>query len=313
MLDGPPGEFIFIGSDAVQPAVYGVYFGGSISITYPFVLQEEMLLHLRGMTPLNSNDNPWFMENWKNEFNCTFDDENTDRVQCESFESQPLPSVRPSYYLSNTFDGLNALGNGLHTLISDKCPEAFQEKSLLVDCLSGKDLLATIKNITFDGISWTMRFDAAGDIMSPYKYQQYYPNRTEQTQGFASWDKLIGGISLNASLVDWADFGAGADVTRDAHGVPDSVCSYPCGPRQYQQQRELVCCWDCMSCRNNEIINADRDGCEKCPELMWPDDETATYCVEIEAKLVYCKDNSSNINVNTKRLVLLGIEMFVIT
>ena len=139
-----------------------------------------------------------------------------------------------------------------------------------------------MKNNIFNGSSWTVAFDDAGDIVSPYNYIQWYKNRTVQQQRVGMLDTLNDNLFIDDDTMSWTIFGNGADVTRDTDGDPDSVCSYPCGPRQYQQQRELVCCWDCITCRNNEIINADRDGGEKCPVLMWPDDETATYCIAIE-------------------------------
>ena len=283
MIDGPEGEFLFIGSDGVSTSRYGDKFGGSIAMDFPFVVHEEFFNYLRNMTPESSNyANPWFMYSWMRDYNCTFDQDSSEKIQCEPFINQPLKNVYTSSWLGTTFDGFYAICHGLHNMITWKCPEAFQNASLLSDCLDGNDLLNSIKNNTFNGSSWTVAFDDAGDIMSPYTYQQWYRNRSDRVQVVGMWDKLVGNISIDDDIMNWANFSNGADVTRDSDGVPDSVCSYPCEARQYQQQRELVCCWDCMACRNNEIINADRDGCEKCPERMWPDEETATYCERIE-------------------------------
>ena len=283
MQNSREGEFIFIGSDGVSNTLFDSKFGGSISIDFPFVMHDQFFDYVKNMTPESSNyKNPWFMENWKRDYNCTFEQENTGKQNCEPFVNQPLKEISMSAVLGNTFDGLYAICHGLHNMITWKCPGAFLNTSLLSDCLDGKDLLNSMKNNTFNGSSWTVAFDDAGDIMSPYNYLQWYKNRTIQQQRVGSWEKFHDNILIDDDTMSWIAFGNGADVTRGADGVPDSVCSYPCGPRQYQQQRELVCCWDCMSCRNNEIINADRDGCEKCPELMWPDDDTATYCITIE-------------------------------
>ena len=298
---GPEGEFLFVGSDGISLQAESVEkFDGSITMDYPLVENQEFMKHIRKMTPLNSIDNPWFMKYWREEYNCTFDESNFSKVQCKEFEHLPLHDVALSVWLSNVFDGLQAVSYGLHKVISIKCPESFQLSTIPNTCVSGTDLLNAIKNNTFQGTSWTVSFDDAGDIMSPYVYRQLYKNRTENSQTIGTWDQLQDNISIDHSAINWVDFAGGADVTRDSDDVPDSVCSYPCGPRQYQQQRELVCCWDCMSCRNNEIINADRNGCEKCPELMWPDDETATYCVEIEPRLVYyleCVMTSKSIHI----------------
>ena len=287
-LSGPDGEFLFVGSDGISLQTESVEkFDGSITMHYPLVMNQKFAQHVRKMTPLNSIDNPWFAKSWREEYNCTFDEADLSKMHCEEFEQLPLQHVALSAWLSPVFDGMRAVTYGLHNVISTNCPESFQFGTILDTCVDGTKLLNSIKNNTFQGTSWTVSFDDAGDIMSPYVYRQLYKNRTENSQTIGTWDQLRDNILIDYSAINWADFAGGADVTRDAHGVPDSVCSYPCGPRQYQQQRELVCCWDCMSCRNNEIINADRDGCEKCPELLWPDDETATYCITIEPRLVY--------------------------
>ena len=77
---------------------------------------------------------------------------------------------------------------------------------------------------------------------------------------------------------DWSPFSS-----LDQHDLssPDSVCSRPCEPRLYYQYRDPVCCWDCLACRNNEILNEGKNGCVVCSALTWPDEETATTCIPI--------------------------------
>jgi hypothetical protein len=62
--------------------------------------------------------------------------------------------------------------------------------------------------------------------------------------------------------------------------VPASVCSWPCDARQATVHRDVSCCWDCISCRQDEII-VNGTFCMSCPPNTWPDDATATRCISI--------------------------------
>ncbi|KAM9330282.1 vomeronasal type-2 receptor 26-like [Gastrophryne carolinensis] len=56
--------------------------------------------------------------------------------------------------------------------------------------------------------------------------------------------------------------------------TPISVCSQPCakGFRRSSQQGLKICCFDCVSCSDGEILNPnDTSKCLKCPEDQWPE------------------------------------------
>ena len=57
-------------------------------------------------------------------------------------------------------------------------------------------------------------------------------------------------------------------------------------------QKELPCCWECKTCRNNEII-VDGTRCQQCNLTMWPDDVTATECLPIAATYLRWTDTLS--------------------
>ncbi|KAE8593391.1 hypothetical protein XENTR_v10019107 [Xenopus tropicalis] len=55
--------------------------------------------------------------------------------------------------------------------------------------------------------------------------------------------------------------------------VPTSICSESCPPgyRKAPQKRQPVCCFDCISCSDNEFSNeTDSTVCKNCPDGMWP-------------------------------------------
>ena len=68
-----------------------------------------------------------------------------------------------------------------------------------------------------------------------------------------------------------------------------SFCVYVYG---WYSQKELPCCWECKTCRNNEIIvNGTR--CQQCNLTTWPDDVTATQCLPIAATYLRWTDTLS--------------------
>ena len=89
--------------------------------------------------------------------------------------------------------------------------------------------------------------------------------------------------------------------------VPESVCSKPCGPKQIYLPRQLPCCWDCVTCRPDEILINKATACQSCPELTWPDDKTSTTCLLIPP---YVFNESSPI---AKTLVAIATVVLSIT
>lgn len=64
-------------------------------------------------------------------------------------------------------------------------------------------------------------------------------------------------------------------------GVPTSVCSWPCEVGQIYIQGEVKCCWQCHTCRENEVVNANETHCTLCRKLTWPDPEGRKTCLPI--------------------------------
>ena len=280
------GEFLFIGGDSLGSKDPGPIFDGSLAVTFPRINDDVYLRYLNSRTPLTSaGRNPWFMEAWQLTKGCSYVPINNSILNCGDIEDEPFNGRDSHAFLASTKDAIDTFVYALDRLIKEQCPELLATPTLVKECINGEELLQYIRESYFPGTNWNVAFDESGDVLGNYVFRQYFSNRTPLHELVAVWENQNNDITVYSNKLDLSNFlvnEADARIHKNSMDVPDSVCSYPCEARQYQQQRELVCCWDCMSCRNNEIINADRDGCEKCPELMWPDEETATYCVEIE-------------------------------
>ncbi|GFO06176.1 metabotropic glutamate receptor-like [Plakobranchus ocellatus] len=115
-----------------------------------------------------------------------------------------------------------------------------------------------------------VEFDTKGSVLSKLTFEQFVP----KSHGFgydlvkvAVYDTRTSTITTLRNL----SFVHHDSSTLRSDGIPDSVCSYPCGPAQYRIQKEPVCCWECRYCRNNEILVNDFTGCEECAKFTWPD------------------------------------------
>ena len=153
-------EFIFIGSDAVSSR-YGTIYRGSFTVDFPFKEQPYFTNHITEMTPQTSSDNPWFMKWWNDHYNCSAES-STLLGHCDGLMNMTLPDQKPQISVGTTIDSVNTVVYGLHNLIMEKCPTAFVNTTLLKDCITGEDLLNSIKRVAFDGTSWRITFDEQG-------------------------------------------------------------------------------------------------------------------------------------------------------
>ena len=65
-------------------------------------------------------------------------------------------------------------------------------------CTNGPDLLANMKNITFQGTSWPVEFDEFGDVKGRYMFQQYDSKKDNRETQVAIWDKILERITVDS-------------------------------------------------------------------------------------------------------------------
>ena len=182
-------------------------------------------------------------------------------------------------------DAVYSMGYGLDLMFKKKCPEVFSNRSIVLSCYSGPDFLAALKELSFNGTYSAVDFDENGDNVGHYLIRQYDASMSEDVGRIVgSWQQHGGGLLIDKGEISWTPFW---EVNRQNTSVPESVCSYPCEPRHYYIVKELVCCWTCRQCHNNEIVVDNFTGCRLCPENTWPDRATATVCEPIKPNFIH--------------------------
>ena len=294
---GAINMFIWLASDSVSPSsdmvdIENTGAGGYFMQLYS-TGASGFPSYFENLSPL-TDKNPWLRNLWEEEFNCEVDAlldyvgnlkcVNTTDLDCKT---STMPTCNPAIKMRNISgyspyaktalfrDSVLTFAYGIHNMISEVCPEAFSNKTMLRKCVqNGPVLLQYMKNVTFEGSYGTVQFDERGDADGKYQIDQLQKvDGMYVVKTIGTWDKLTQSLSLTEEL-HW-------NVLGEDGRIPESVCSKPCAPREYYVQLELRCCWDCRPCREYEIVVDNRTKCQECEEHFWPDEETFTECVKI--------------------------------
>ena len=228
----------------------------------------------------------WMKRFWQETYNCSWvRGANGEDSSCHKISRSNRNPFLSSGCVSLYIDAVYAHGFGLHSLISSVCPEAFKDKSLLESCVKGPTYLQYLKEITYEGMAGRIAFDEAGDVPGKYVLTQFFHDAETEFKPIALWDQLTDTFDIYYDDINWRVFRQTG--IRD-NGIPESVCSKPCKEKEYAVRLELICCWECRLCRENEILSQNSSGCTLCPEFFWPDDLTQKECEAIpEAYLTW--------------------------
>ena len=291
------GEFIFIVGDAVSFPKRLSYIN-NLELDYaedqsrPY---RSFIDYYKKLSPWVHYDTPGVFEKHTSEdWNCSMNLKKGENGSCKNYEvlgDLPNHYIYPDYRYQ--VDAINVLIIALDTMIRQKCPSAFNDKSLLKACVNGPDLLNYIRNISFEGYRFNkIRFDAKGDGLSglTFDVRQLQPDGN----GGAKYVK-VGKFSVNdkKSYLDmnkfnWFSFNETFHQTRT--DTPVSVCAKPCKLGEFYIQREEECCWECHQCRDNEVVSDNLRGCNICPFTTWPDQGNFTTCLPIPPSYMEWQD-----------------------
>ena len=294
----PKAVYLFSYMSGYMRVVYKDATVGSFSVG-PFTAGVPGFMdYVTGLIPGNNTHNPWLSLRWQETFNCEWT--HASNTSCHDFRADRrwygyYPIISPYY------DATYVYAHALHEVINRHCSQAFHEAEKLRECIKGPDLLKAVKNVSFTGISGMISFNEDGDRLGKYRVSHMYQNQegvvAMTTVGF--WDRLTGILDIHEDQVNLEflrpqEPDPRSGYTRVAEEgaslfIPYSVCSWPCGPREFRIQRKVACCWECRSCRDNEVVQ-NTTSCVACPQFTWPDVTQQATCVRIHTTFLQWAD-----------------------
>jgi hypothetical protein len=247
---------------------------GAIYIDQQSAEMLDFVQYMATLDPADADGDVWLSSYWEQTKKCSLKDLlNLTGNGCK----EPIsltPNVCPYSWptTSRIYDAVQVLGDAIHRLVNDRCPQAFHNKMMLMDCISGPVLLNYLYKTNLTGRTGSIQFNTDGSIQNDFLIYQFQKAESGSyfsvSLGQASpWNKSI---SVNNTKVSWS-FLNGRNMTDDSL-LLTSVCSLPCKTSEYIIHGDVPCCWTCRTCRDNEIISRNQTACQLCPTFLWPDD-----------------------------------------
>ena len=206
------------------------------------------------LNPLNNSRNPWFREYWEKRFDCKFGNESSLAHRCNDTESHSSVLERFDAKVPFVIDAVFSFAHALHALHSNVCgavPGLCPE----MKNLNRKALLWYLRNVSFNGTTGLVKFDANGDSVGKYDIYVFKNSQKNSYKRLGSWIE--------------------GDLTFDPWGVIngndylESHCGKPCGSRAIKRLRDTHCCWTCETCDEDSYV-ANQFSCQTCDIGMRP-------------------------------------------
>ena len=164
----------------------------------PFLFIKEFNDYFKNLRPQTNTRNPWFLEYWQEQFNCTINrstlkDSKLSLRECSENESL---NVRQDGFIHFVIDSVFSMAHGIHNLLTTHCDSYKLNKKKLIECqlkteLGGPELLNSIRNVHFTSITGReVKFKESGDGLAPYEVFQYQKNNDGRYQyvKIAEWE-----------------------------------------------------------------------------------------------------------------------------
>lgn len=263
--------------------------------------------HFKNLKPSDNKFNPWFVEFWEEVMQCNIPGANGSVAKmsrsCRSDES--LPSGMEMAPVRVVINAVYAMAHALHNLQQHYCPGVNGICVNMTKTFQREKLLTFLRNVTFpdSALNFSIRFNQNQEINGVYDIKNFqnedggvwkYNNvGTRQGQLFPN-NTIQGMLEVNNSLLRWG--------RHKAH-PPKSFCSMPCNESQIHKprKRDPKCCWDCINCKDNDIIK--NDTCQSCPVGYSPS-ENLVVCTKLP--VLYPKWSSTPV-VTFTVFTILGI------
>lgn len=181
--------------------------------------------------------------------------------------------INSDFAASLLVDSVYAYAYAIRHVLQTKCKHV--RKKDIRKCVRGVDIAYALADVRFDGSFGEIMFDSNGDVMGKYEIRQ-----CQILQG-KPYHHVIGEWDMRTRYLSFSE----TPKWKNTDKPPESSCAEPCiyqVGRIYHFTKE-TCCWDCIPCKNNEIVIDNATRCKACDIFLWPDDVTHRECVEIVA------------------------------
>ncbi|KAK2140109.1 hypothetical protein LSH36_1480g00012 [Paralvinella palmiformis] len=302
-------HFLWISGDSL-PSVEGLDVEeavvGALYLTHPNGVVPGFQEYMKGLS-WKGSPNPWRPLIFEDFYHCSWKSPVSGGQQrsCAIYDTLE-EAINVTWTVPALFaDGFLVYAKALHSLIADNCPHLFLKGDTprnFSACVTGQRLIRYMKNVSLDGYSDHITFDSKGDMHGKLLIRQL---RGSIREGFyhrtvGEWDRTTASLFLNLTELDWGP------TKNMARMMTESICSSPCRIGQYYQKKEVPCCWECITCRNNEITVGNRTDCEPCPNFTWPDNKTRTNCEPI---MPHYMKSTDVIGISLLAVEILGVLM----
>lgn len=207
------------------------------------------------LNPLNNSRNPWFKEDWEKRFNCYFgNDSSTENHRCHIPVNRSSVLDRFDAKVPFVIDAVFSFANALHNMHRNVCG-AVPGFCPGMTKLDRTALLRYLRNVSFNGTTGLVKFDANGDSAGKYDVYLFRNSHSNSYKKLGSW--------IEGKLT----FDLGELYKRNPY--LESHCGKPCGPRAIKRIRDTVCCWTCEKCDADSYV-ANEFTCKTCDKGMQP-------------------------------------------
>ena len=225
------------------------------------------------------NDQFYYKKFWKDEYGCSM--ENGILGTCFS---DPPAEFKVALYVPLLIDSVYAFAHGLDNLIKAQNGHQQLNRSEIRTCITGSLLLESLSKIVFMKDGSYINFDKRGDSKTDYIIKQIqsisFGGYVMETVGI--YETENDSLKFQTSKLSWSGHFDGYP--------PESLCSQPCHKGEYYVREDIYCCWKCIRCELNEITVQNGSVCTPCPTFTWPDQDSFTKCVFIEAEFAHAGD-----------------------
>ena len=267
-----PLQFLtWVGCEALRvDSKYHYLLHGMIRMQISVKGSQEFQDHFTSLTDASATDETLFREYWEYSNNCSFN--------AGTCNYTSRPQYLQKNEISSIVDAVYAFAHTTHGLIQTNCNNSDLCSNILVRRFAGMAINGSLirdyllHNLSFPGLtSNRVTFNANGNDQSFYSIK----NLQKQLDGTYAYH-AIGTWTTNNLL----DITERVEWNREESGVPQSICSQPCGSGQYRVSmlNQGKCCWACSDCPGDNTVSKGL-ACSKCT-LGYAPNRNRSMCIK---------------------------------